>query len=180
MWRHALPLAVARIVARALPEELRERPMPRSFPPKPLPALDSEAIARVVALAMFADASVHPAELAALEAHGLLAELGLTRDQFLAVASDCFTDAMVDMRARSRNHLLDDALVDRELARVDDPQARVLAYRAAVALLPADGRLHDGELALLQRMVEAWQLPRATVDGVLERRRSPATAGAAR
>lgn len=130
-------------------------------------APDAEAIARVVALAMFADASVHPAELDALEAQGLFAELGMTRGRFLAVASDCFADAMVDMRARGRSHLLDDDRVDRELARIGNPQSHALAYRATVALLPADGRLHQGELALLQRMLDAWDMPRATLEGAL-------------
>jgi uncharacterized tellurite resistance protein B-like protein len=125
------------------------------------------AIARAVALTMMADASVHPKELDALDAIDLYAKLGLTREEFLGVASECFADAMLDMRARDRLTLLDDALVDRILADVQDPRARELAYRASVALLPADGRLNDSELAVLQRMLDTWRLPRATVEGVL-------------
>jgi hypothetical protein len=50
---------------------------------------------------------------------------------------------------------------------VDDPDCRALAYRLAVTLLPADGQLAEPELALLQRMLDRWKLPRATVEGVL-------------
>lgn len=125
------------------------------------------AVARAVALTMMADASLHPKELDALDAMNLYADLGLTRDQFLHIASECFADAMLDMRERDRATLLDDVLVDRVLSDVRDPEARALAYRASVALLPADGRLSEGELAVLQRMLDQWQLPRATVEGVL-------------
>lgn len=125
------------------------------------------AVARAVALTMMADASFHPKELDALDAIDLYTQLGITRDQFLSVASDCFADAMLDMRNRDRMTLLDDALVDRILADVQDPRARALAYKASVALLPADGRLNEGELAVLQRMLDTWRLPRATVEGVL-------------
>jgi hypothetical protein len=116
---------------------------------------------------MMADASLHPKELQALDAMNLFADLGLTREQFLHIASECFADAMLDLRERDRATLLDDVLVDRVLGDVRDPEARALAYRAAVALLPADGRLCEGELAVLQRMLDQWQLPRATVEGVL-------------
>jgi hypothetical protein len=124
-------------------------------------------VARAVALTMMADASVHPKELDVLDTLNLYAELGLTRDQFLTIASECFADAMLDMRERDRPTLLDDVLVDRVLGDVRDPEARALTYRVAVALLPADGRLSEGELAVLQRMLDRWQLPRATVEGVL-------------
>lgn len=124
------------------------------------------AVARAVALTMMADASLHPRELDALDAIDLYAELGISRDEFLTVASECFADAMADMRARDRNALVDDALVDRILADVEDPRARAVAYRASVALLPADGHLNETELAVLQRMLDHWRLPRATVAGV--------------
>lgn len=131
------------------------------------PSGASTAVARAVALTLMADASVHPKELDALDALNLYAELGLTRDQFLTIASECFADAMLDMRERDRPTLLDDVLVDRVLGDVHDAEARALAYRASVALLPADGHLSEGELAVLQRMLDRWQLPRATIEGVL-------------
>lgn len=46
----------------------------------------------------------------------------------------------------------------RELAALDE---------MAVALLPADGPLAEPELALLKKMLDRWQLPRATVEAVL-------------
>jgi hypothetical protein len=116
------------------------------------------AIARVVALAMLADATVHPREIDAIDALGLHQELGISRDAFLTIVSECFAEAMIDMRARDRLRLVDDALVDWILADLDDPQACALAYRATLALLPADGRLSPEELAVLQRMFDRWPL----------------------
>jgi hypothetical protein len=116
------------------------------------------AIARVVALAMLADATVHPREIDTIDALGLHQELGLSRDAFLTIVSECFAEAMIDMRARDRMRLVDDALVDWILADLDDPQACALAYRATLALLPADGRLSPEELAVLQRMFDRWPL----------------------
>jgi len=124
------------------------------------------AAARAIALAMMADASLHPRELDALDSVNVYSELGVTRDQFVGIAAECFADAMTDMRDRDRATLIDDVLVDRILGDVEDPGHRALAYRACVALLPADGRLNPGELAVLQRMLDRWQLPRATVEGV--------------
>lgn len=132
----------------------------------PYPKNSPAAVARTVVLAMMADASMHPRELEALDHVSLFDTLGLSRERFLTIASECFADAMADMRARDRADLIDDALVDRILADVDDPQARALAYRAAVAVLPADGQLNQAELAVLQRMLDHWRLPRATVEGV--------------
>jgi hypothetical protein len=105
--------------------------------------------------------------LDALDVINVYRELGMSRDEFLTVASECFTDVLTDMQSRDRTALLDDALVDRVLADVEDPRASAVAYRASVALLPADGRVSEAELAVLQRMLDTWQLPRATVEGVL-------------
>ncbi len=138
-------------------------PGPASRPVKPLaltsyPRNSPAAIARVVALAMLADATVHPREIDAVDALGLHQELGITRDAFLTIVSECFAEAMMDMRARDRPSLMDDALVDWILADLDDTQACALAYRATLALLPADGRLSPEELAVLQRMFDRWPL----------------------
>lgn len=119
-----------------------------------------DAIARAVALAMLADVSIDPRELDAVDALGVLQDLGMQRDTFVSICSECFAEVMIDMRAHGRMTLLDDALVDRILADVDDPQACALAYRATLALLPADGRLTAEELAVLQRMFDRWPLER--------------------
>jgi hypothetical protein len=84
---------------------------------------------------------------------------------------------MADMRARGRGHPQDDEQVDRELARTGDPRSRALAWRATVALLPADGRFRPDELALLQRMLDAWHMPPATLEGALAPGQAQAIAG---
>jgi hypothetical protein len=134
---------------------------------KPYARNSPAAVSRVVALTMMADASFHPRELAALDEMAPWRELGISREGFLSVASETFADLMCDMRTRDRLTLLDEQIVNAMLDAVDDPDQRALAYRLAVVLLPADGQLAEPELALLQRMLDRWKLPRATVEGVL-------------
>jgi uncharacterized tellurite resistance protein B-like protein len=126
------------------------------------------ASARVLAMVMMVDGAIHPSELAALDRGNAYAELGLTRDAFLNVASDLFEQLMIDMRATGRLRLLDDAAIDQVLAGVDDPARRATLYRWVVALLPADGHLRDAELAVLQRLLDRWQLPAGTLGAELQ------------
>jgi hypothetical protein len=122
--------------------------------PKDSPA----AMARVLAMTMMADACFHPRELEALDRVGAFGCLGLTRNSFLTVASECFEAQMQSMRAADRAQLLDDASLDAALDAVQAPDKRELVYRLVLELLPADGRLSEGELALLQRLLDRWNL----------------------
>jgi hypothetical protein len=119
----------------------------------------SAAVARVVALSMMADENLHPSELAALDAIDPWSKLGMSRDEFIGLTSECFDDLMCDMHASNRATLLDVPDLDASIAAVEDPQMQALAYRMVTALLPADGHLSGPELAVLQRMLDRWQLP---------------------
>jgi uncharacterized tellurite resistance protein B-like protein len=116
------------------------------------------AMARVLAMTMMADACFHPRELEALDRVRAFSRLGLSRNAFLTVASECFEAQMQSMRAANRAELLDDASLDVALDAVQSPEKRELVYRLVIELLPADGRLSESELALLQRMLDRWAL----------------------
>lgn len=120
---------------------------------------DSQAtMARVLAMTMMADACFHPRELEALDRVRGFSRLGLSRNAFLSVASECFEARMRSMRAANRAELLDDASLNVALDAVQSPGKRELVYRLVIELLPADGRLSAGELALLQRILDRWDL----------------------
>jgi uncharacterized tellurite resistance protein B-like protein len=67
------------------------------------------------------------------------------------------------MRHHDRPCLLDDAALDGALDAITEPALRQLAYRLVVEVLPADGRLSDAEMALLQRLLDRWQLADAAL-----------------
>lgn len=118
-----------------------------------------QAVARVVALAMAADASFDPREVEALERLDAFARIGLTRAEFLHLARDLYGDLMCWMREAGHGTLVDDAAVDRVAAGLTDPALRKLACALLVAVLPADGRLGADELAVFQRLLHLWQIP---------------------
>jgi uncharacterized tellurite resistance protein B-like protein len=127
--------------------------------PTPTPGLAApEAIARVLALTMMVDSSIHPREVRALDRLGAHAQLGLTREALLALLGRCFDEQMRGLRVEGRARLVEDACVDAALAAITTPHDRLLAYRLVVELLPADGQLAEAELALLQKMLDRWHL----------------------
>lgn len=133
------------------------------MPMQPIGRDSPAAVARVVALAMMADASFHPCEVDALERVQAWRDMGLSRPQFLAVASRAFEEQMQSMRRHDRARLLDDAALDQTLDAVTEPALRQLAYRLVVEVLPADGRLGAAEMAVLQRLLDRWQLADAAL-----------------
>ncbi len=132
-------------------------------------ATDSpEALARLLALTMMCDASFHPLEVGKLDALDAYRAIGLSRDAFLTIASECFDEQMMSMRENDRTELVDDDSVDDALDALRSVNQRGLAYRLVLALLPADGRLAPPELALLQRLIDRWQLDRTTLERPLD------------
>jgi uncharacterized tellurite resistance protein B-like protein len=127
-------------------------------PTAPCQQASPEAIARVLALTMMVDCSIHPREVSALDRLGAHAQLGLSRDALLALLGRCFEEQMRALRTEGRARLVEDACIDTALAAITRPQDRLLAYRLVVELLPADGQLAEAELALLQKMLDHWHL----------------------
>ena len=56
-----------------------------------------------------------------------------------------------------------DTALDRAVDAVTEPALRQLAYRLVVEVLPADGRLGAAEMAVLQRLLDRWQLADAAL-----------------
>lgn len=121
------------------------------------PARQPEAVARLLALAMMVDHSIHPREVRELDRIDAARRLGLAPGALLVLLGRCFDGQMQQVRALDRRHLVEDDCVHAALDAVD-PEDRLLAYQLVVELLPADGQLADAELALLQTLLDRWHL----------------------
>ena len=117
-----------------------------------------QAVARVVALGMAADARFDPREIESLERQAAFERMGLTRGEFRDLARDLFGDLMCWMREAGHVTLVDDAAVDRVAADLTDPVLQRLACALLIAVLPADGRLGEEELAVFQRLLDRWAI----------------------
>jgi hypothetical protein len=126
---------------------------------RPYPPNSPQAAARIVALAMLSDGQLSRAELAAADHLQLHAALGLDRAGLRRVIHEVCED------------LLDEAhlawadvcrITPRSLATlmadIDDPALQRTVLSWCVRLAEADGRVADGEAALLVAAVEHWGL----------------------
>lgn len=128
-------------------------------------ATDSpEALARVLAMTMIADAKLDDRELEIMEKLSLYDVLGLGRTTFAEVVQD-FCDDLVASGGKpgGRIDLMDRTRIDAVLAPVVDPDKRRLAAQMVVNIAKADGTLHDNELALFRQVLARWDL---SLDGL--------------
>lgn len=130
------------------------------------PCNSSQAVAHVVSLAMLADASYHPKELSALDHAHAFERLGLSREEFLAIARDSFTALMTSLRKPGLYGLLTVEELDAALDSVRDGEQRRLALELVMELLPADGLVRPVELALVQRLIERWEIEAKADDAI--------------
>ncbi|MCU0870697.1 MAG: TerB family tellurite resistance protein [Burkholderiales bacterium] len=123
-----------------------------------------EAIARVLAMTMIADAKLDDRELELMDRLSLYDVLGLGRTAFSEVVQDFCDDLLAaGGRPGGKVDLMDRDRIDAVLAEVVDPAKRRLAAQMVVNVAKADGTLHDNELALFRQVLARWGL---TLDGL--------------
>jgi hypothetical protein len=124
----------------------------------------SEAMARVLAMTMIADAKLDDRELDIMESLALYDMLGLGRGAFAEVVQQFCDDLVADGGAPGgKVDLMDRARIDAVLAPVTDPAKRRVTAQMVVNIAKADGALHDNELALFGQVLTRWGL---TVDAL--------------
>jgi hypothetical protein len=122
-----------------------------------------QAVARLVAAAIVTDTEIDEREIAVLDRLDAYERIGLTRSAFMRVARDYCAD-LGRMAERSGTfELLDRDWLDTLCGSITDPRLRLLVCRLIVAILPADGAVQPGEVALLQHLVQRWRLLREAV-----------------
>lgn len=125
---------------------------------KSYPTDSPEAMARVLAMVMIADAKLDDRELETLDRLDLLRLVGLGREQFSQLVKEYCDELVAAGAAGGKVNLLDRARIDAIVDAVQDRRKRTDAARMALILMKADDQIHDAELALLRYTLERWGL----------------------
>ena len=130
--------------------------MMRSYP------LNSpQAAARIVALALLADGVMESEEMLMLEYVRAHEQLGLSMHQLDAVVEAFGQDIEVARHPGwAEDGLVDPRTMAALMAEIDDPALRRKVLRLCIAVVEADGRVHDSESAVVNAAVEHWGLHR--------------------
>ena len=128
-----------------------------AHPLRAYPVNSPRAKARLIVLALLADGRLDKRELDSLEARGVYATLGLSREDFVGVLFDFCSDA-ARLPSNQGNHLLPPAMLESLFAEVDSPAARKALMRHIFEVICSDGKLAAGEEGLFWNAVDAWNL----------------------
>lgn len=128
------------------------------------PKNSPQAAARIVALTLISDGQLKRAEMAILEHSDAHADLGLHRGVFREVVQGLCADLLDQAQRQGEvDCLIDKALIERLLTDVDDAAMRRTVLRLAIAVVHADGQVHDGESIILLAMIEQWGIDLAAL-----------------
>lgn len=127
----------------------------RSYPPN-----SSEAMSRVVAMMIVADAHIDDREIAILDRLNAFAALGISRKDFMNVARDYCGDLARHADADDSTPLLDPTRTDAVIDAVTNRDRRVTVARLLLAVVSADHVHGEGELILFAHILDRWSLSR--------------------
>ena len=123
------------------------------------PIDSSEALARIVALALLADGALDHSEAEALEKHELRENMGLPAETLERVLHEFCNDLLQTARAPNIGQIeLDPQLVDHLLDDIQSPELQKKALAAIVDIVNADGCLNAGEAILISQAMSSWGL----------------------
>lgn len=123
------------------------------------PRNSPRAAGRIVALALLADGHLSPAELDALDRHGIAGRIGLAREELHRVLHDFCADLLASAELSwSDACRIDDAVLAGLYADIDDPALRRELVELIAEVTAADGHLADGESVVLRAAAEHWGL----------------------
>jgi hypothetical protein len=140
------------------------------------PTDSPEAMARLLALALIVDGSVHRDELGLVEREDLLGRIGIDRDGFDAVYYQLHEDMLACARRLPDGRLVLEADTVRHL--LDDvgrPALQMLMVRCIRDIGHSDGILTGGETELLGQAMKRWGVDLFEPGGVGIPLRSPSS-----
>ncbi|HQR53500.1 MAG TPA: hypothetical protein PLZ79_09545 [Burkholderiales bacterium] len=120
------------------------------------PQNSPEAMARIIALVLLADAELDDSEVEMLDRLGVYERIGATRKTFIRVVREYFDDLLDGSGERVR--LVDSQRIDAALDAVDDLQKRRDLAGMLFDLIGTDGTVNDAELATLRHVLARWGL----------------------
>ncbi|QID16190.1 TerB family tellurite resistance protein [Nitrogeniibacter mangrovi] len=133
----------------------RRRARPRRRPLRHYGRDSGQAQARLLALSLLANGRMAPCEVDVLCDQGGLAQLGLSREDFFTVLYELCAD-VGRMPALGGGYVLSRTQVQDLLDEITDPTLRERTLEIMYAVMRSDGRLDEGELALLMATLNAW------------------------
>nr|WKF62113.1 hypothetical protein HUO10_006645 [Paraburkholderia busanensis] len=136
------------------------------------PRNSPQAAARIVALALTADGHVCSSEERVLDKLDIAGQLGLAPAQFAQIVQAmCEDHAMAQASPAPTVSPIDEAMLTKLIAEIDDPALRAKVIRLCIAVTIADDYLADGEIALLAAILNAWGPSASSLSGPLPGRR---------
>lgn len=117
-----------------------------------------QALARVLAMTMIADAKLDDRELEIMDRLRLYDVLGLTKAEFSRVVKEYCDEVVAAGSPQGKVDLMDRARIDAIADHVQDPARRMDVAQMMLNIVTADGTLHQTELALLRYILTRWNL----------------------
>lgn len=126
---------------------------------RPYPTNSPEAAARIVALTMLADGQLSRTELALADRLQIHRQLGLDRATLRRVIHEVCEDLLDEAHlAWADSCRITPRSLQGLMADIDDPALQRKVAALCVQVAEADGRVAEGEAALLMAAVEHWNL----------------------
>jgi uncharacterized tellurite resistance protein B-like protein len=125
---------------------------------KTYPKDSPQAMARVLAMTMIADAKLDDRELEIMDRLHLYDVLGLTKAEFSRVVKEYCEEVVATGSPQGKVDLLDRARIDAIADLVQEPSRRMDVAQMMLNIVKADGALHQAELALLRYILARWDL----------------------
>jgi hypothetical protein len=127
-------------------------------------ALNSpEAMSRVIAMMIVADAEIDDREIAILDKLNAFASLNISRKAFMAVARDYCGDLVKNAEAHGSTPLIDPKRTDQVIDAITDRSQRLIVAQLLLAVVSADHDHNEGELILFAHILDRWKLTRDEV-----------------
>ena len=115
-----------------------------------------EAMSRILAMMMIADASFDEREIEIMDKLRIYEILGISRSGFSQVVEDYCTDLIDSDAEDGRIRLLDKDRINAVVDLVDDHEQRVRTCEMILNIANADGRFDDAELTIFKYVLDRW------------------------
>lgn len=124
----------------------------RSYPDN-----STEALARIMSVAIFADGTPDPRELAVAQSAAIQARLGYDTAQFQRVMAEFCTDLAAIRPPGADTITVTPRQVSRMLGEVTDAAKQDAVCRSVFDVIRADRRAHAAETGILREMIHHWR-----------------------
>jgi uncharacterized tellurite resistance protein B-like protein len=122
-----------------------------------------EAMSRVLAMMIVADAKIDDREITILDRLSAFASLNISRKDFMAVARDYCGDLRRHAEVEGSTPLIDPNRTDAVIDAVTERRPRLIVAQLMWAIVSADRHHDEGELVLFSHILDRWKLARGEV-----------------